>query len=92
MQEAKDSSAIENIITTHDDLYKTIIFEEMYANPASKEVRNYALVLTHGFELVRKNKFLSSNHILKIQEILEQNDAGYRKQTGTTLINLATDE
>lgn len=28
LQEAKDSSAIENIITTHDELYKQFIFDK----------------------------------------------------------------
>lgn len=92
LQEAKDSSAIENIITTHDELYKAMLFEELYINAASKEVSNYVEALKHGFELVRNNKFLSGNHILEIQKILEQNDAGYRKLPGTSLINQTTGE
>jgi Fic family protein len=92
LQEAKDSSAIENIITTHDELYKAMLFEELYINAASKEVSNYVEALKHGFQLVRNNKFLSSNHILEIQKILEQNDAGYRKLPGTSLVNQATGE
>lgn len=90
LQEAKDSSAIENIITTHDELYKALLFEDMQSDAAVKEVSNYSEALKHGFQLVRKNKFLSSNHILEIQDILEKNDAGYRKLPGTALINQAT--
>jgi len=92
LQEAKDSSAIENIITSHDQLYKALLFEKIFANAATKEVSNYAEALKHGFQLVRDNKFLSSNHILEIQKILEQNDAGYRKLPGTALINQTTGE
>jgi Fic family protein len=92
LQEAKDSSAIENIITTHDELYKAMLFEELYTNAATKEVSNYVEALKHAFQLVRNNKFLSSNHIIEIQKILEQNDAGYRKLPGTSLINQSTGE
>jgi Fic family protein len=92
LQEAKDSSAIENIITTHDELYKAQLFEELLTNASAKEVNNYAEALKHGFELVRRNKILSTNHIIEIQNILEQNDAGFRKLPGTALVNQATGE
>ena len=42
LQEAKDSSEVENIITTQDDLYKAGLFNE-YLNPAAKEVQDYAV-------------------------------------------------
>jgi len=92
LQEAKDSSAIENIITTHDELYKAQLFEELVTNASAKEVNNYAEALKHGFNLVRHNKILTTNHIIEIQQILEQNDAGFRKVPGTELVNQATGE
>ena len=92
LQEAKDSSAIENIITTQDELYKAMLFEEFFTNAAAKEVGNYVEALKHGFQQVRNYKFLSSNHILEIQKILEKNDAGYRRLPGTSLINQRTGE
>jgi Fic family protein len=90
LQEAKDSSAIENIITTHDEMYKAQLFEEMFVSASAKEVSRYADALIQGFELVRKNKLLTENFILEIQKILEQNDAGYRRLPGTSLINEKT--
>jgi len=92
LQEAKDSSAIENIITTHDELYKALLFENLFSNASAKEVSRYADALKHGFFLVRKQKIITQNHILTIQRILEQNDAGYRKLPGTALINEVTGE
>ncbi len=53
LQEARDSSAIENIITTHDELYKAELFEDFFKNAAAKEVSRYADALKTGFELVR---------------------------------------
>lgn len=86
LQEAKASSEIENIVTTHDDLYKENIFIET-KNPASKEVINYAQSLKKGFEIVRNEKLLLNKHLIEIQQILEQNNAGFRKQAGTKLVN-----
>ena len=40
INEAKDSSEIENIVTTHDELFKTMS-RENYASPSAKEVVNY---------------------------------------------------
>jgi Fic family protein len=87
LQEAKDSSAIENIITTHDDLYKAELFNDTFTDPAAKEVSRYANALKLGFNLVEKNQILTINHILEIQRVLEQNDAGFRKIPGTVLLN-----
>lgn len=92
LQEAKDSSAIENIITTHDELYKAQLFGEMFKTASVKEVSNYAKALKHGFSLVQKQKILTENHILEIQKILERNDAGFRKVPGTALVNQSTGE
>ena len=51
MQEAKDSSAIENIVTTHDELFKDDAFPELAANAAAKEVLRYRQALhQHGIK------------------------------------------
>ncbi len=90
LQEAKDSSAVENIITTQDELYKATLFEEYQNNPASKEVQDYAVALRQGFARIRKQGLIRLNDILKIQATLEKNRAGLRKVPGTGLKNLAT--
>jgi Fic family protein len=90
--EAKDSSAIENIITTHDDLYKESLFEKIVLNPAAKEVQNYARALVLGFEKIKKQNIFTNNFILDIQAEIVKNNAGYRKLPGTSLINDATGE
>jgi len=92
LQEAKDSSAVENIITTHDDLFKAELFTNLIANPATKEVQRYASALKKGFAMVRKQRILTLRHILAIQEELEQNQAGFRRLPGTVLKNQQTGE
>ncbi|TVP48411.1 MAG: Fic family protein [Mongoliibacter sp.] len=91
-QEAKDSSEIENIVTTHDELYKSTLEIDKNVSPETKEVRNYVAALKRGFDLVRKHHLLTCNHILEIQEILEENNAGFRRLPGTTLKNDRTGE
>src|SRR3954470_23717812 len=66
LQEAKDSSAIENIVTTHDELFRDAAFPEDASSPATKEVAHYSLALNIGFEDVRKSGLLTNKHILKI--------------------------
>lgn len=85
LQEAKDSSAIENIVTTHDELFRDATFPDEAANPAVKEVAHYREALRAGFESVLKDGLLTNNHILQIQAELEQNQAGFRKLPGTAL-------
>ena len=92
LQEAKDSSAIENIITTHDDLYKSELNLDSFKSLNAKEVQNYISALKKGFELINKTKLLTNKTILQIQEVLEDNKAGFRKLPGTALKNAATGE
>ncbi len=58
LQEAKESSAIENIITTHDELYKAQLFEAYFNNASAKEVSRYAETLKEGFAEVRTRKVI----------------------------------
>ena len=92
LQEAKDSSEIESIITTHDELYRAGLFVRDEVSPQAKEVKYYAEALTTGFELLRRGDLLTINNICAIQRILERNEAGLRTQAGTTLKNSATGE
>jgi len=85
LQEAKDSSEIENIVTTHDELFKDDVHPEAFANPAAKEVLRYRQALRVGFELMRGSGLLTCNHIIQIQGELERNNAGFRKLPGTAL-------
>lgn len=92
LQEAKDSSAIENIITTHDELFQSDFMAYEFKSLAAKEVYNYSKALQSGFMKVRKNGLLINSYILEIQSQLEENKAGYRKVPGTSLKNDQTGE
>ena len=87
LQEAKDSSEVENIVTTQDDLYRAAAtsLSNFAVNAATKEVLNYREALEHGFYLVKKKGILTSSIIKEIQKILEHNSAGFRSVPGTSL-------
>ena len=91
LQEAKDSSEIENIITTHDELYQSSL-DISNISHATKEVQSYSRALLKGFDLVKETSLLLTRHIVDIQQELEGNVAGIRKQSGTVLKNQATGE
>lgn len=87
LQEAKDSSAIENIITTHDDLYLSDSVAQHFVSIAAKEVHNYATALRYGYKQVKAHGLLTNAHVLHIQATIEENSAGFRKLPGTALKN-----
>jgi len=91
LQEAKDSSEIENIVTTHDELYRADVGTATTTHQA-KEVQRYKKALYKGFALVKENGLLLKKHIVEIQQVLEDNDAGIRSQSGTMLKNDKTGE
>ena len=91
LQEAKDSSAIENIITTHDELYKSGLQIDCRSVEA-KEVQNYISALKRGYELISKDGILTTRMILQIQEVLENNKAGFRKLPGSSLKDASSGE
>ena len=86
LQEAKDSSAIENIITTNDELFKEGLFPEYETNVEAKEVKNYVSALKAGYSLISKHNLLTNNTIIAIQSILEKN-TGFRTLPGTYIKN-----
>lgn len=55
VQEAKDSSTIENIITTHDDLYKSELNLHAIKSIDVKEIQNYIEVIKYGYTLIFQN-------------------------------------
>lgn len=88
LQEAKDSSEVENIVTTQDDLYKADLdLKGSIIKAAEKEVMNYRNALITGYKQVKEHRIITLNTIKEIQRNLENNDAGFRRVPGTSLKN-----
>jgi len=85
--EARASSEIENIITTQDKLYQALSAKGIQVDNATKEVLRYREALLTGYAFIQKKGFISTNAILQIKKVLEENNAGIRKLPGTALRN-----
>ena len=91
INEAKCSSAIENIVTTHDSIYK-VLTESGFKDEAAKEVVDYRRAIWRGYEIIKEKGFISTNVLVELQGMIERNNAGIRKNPGTNLINSKTGE
>ena len=91
INEAKDSSAIENIVTTHDSIYK-VLTESGFKEEAAKEVVDYRSAIWRGYEIIKEKGFISTNVLVELQSMIEPNKTGIRKTPGTNLVNSKTGE
>jgi len=86
LQEAKDSSEVENIITTQDELFRGDVQDAEFPSLAAKEVHGHASALKLGFARIRAQKFIRMEDVLAIQStLLEGKRAGLRTMPGTVL-------
>jgi Fic family protein len=92
LQESRESSAIENIVTTQDELYKAATEMET-ATTAAKEVLNYREALYAGLASMQSHQhLLLTNTFITIVQTIRQNQAGIRTIPGTTLKNAINGE
>jgi Fic family protein len=90
LKEARASSEIENVITTQDKLYQALSAKGDQIDTSTKEVLRYREAMLFGFRTIQKKYILTINTIIEIQQILEENNAGIRKLSGTALRNSVT--
>jgi Fic family protein len=88
--EAKDSSEIENIVTTTDKLFKHAQ-EDKDADPATKEALRYRTALYQGY-LQLKKKPLCTATAIEICSTLKHTEMQIRKVPGTIIGNQVTGE
>jgi len=86
LQESKDSSAIENIVTTYDELYRAFTASAI-TSEATKEVISYRKALLTGYYSVKEKGFINTNLLISIQKEIEPTKPGIRKLPGTVLKN-----
>ena len=87
LQEAKASSEIENILTTNDDLYQSIVADRRFENTATKEVISYKEALRIGLEKLASKPFITTNLCIEIVQCIKKNTSGIRTTPGTKLSN-----
>ena len=86
--EAKDSSEIENIVTTADKLFQ-FADEDSLADPSTKEALRYRTALNSGYRAL-STRPLCSNTTVEICSTIKGTQMGVRKVPGTTLANSIT--
>lgn len=91
LREAKDSSAIENIVTTNDKLFRFANIDLEHADPATREILRYRTALRNGFENL-KERPLTTQTAITICRTIRNYDLDVRCLPGTTLENKATGE
>jgi len=87
LQESKESNAIENIVTTQDELYKATLMGEAIKNQAAKEVLQYREAIYWGIEELQKNNLITTNLLVGLMQRLRGSSEGIRKNSGTKLGN-----
>jgi Fic family protein len=92
LQEAKASSEIENIITTHDALFRAFSANTSQIDPATKEVLRYREALWEGFNGLEDRPLLTTNLFIRIVQTIRANKAGIRNTPGTKVANAVTGE
>jgi Fic family protein len=89
LREAKDSSAIENIVTTNDKLFQFANTDAEGADPATKETLRYRSALMRGFDDIRERP-LTTRTATAICRVIKNTDIDIRRTPGTTLRNQTT--
>ena len=78
LQEAKISSAIENIFTTDDELYKAYSDQNTETTGTSKEVLRYREALWSGYNYLKKSNKFNQDYFLKVFQEIKQTTDGIR--------------
>jgi Fic family protein len=92
LQESRDSSAIENIVTTQDELYRAAT-DEQATNEAAKEVLGYREALYAGLDRLRSHEnLITANMLIDVVQIINQNKSGIRRTPGVVLKSSVTGE
>jgi Fic family protein len=89
LREAKDSSAIENIVTTNDKLFQFANTDGEGADPATKETLRYRRALMSGFDDIHERP-LTTRTATTICRVIKNTDIDIRRTPGTTLRNQNT--
>ncbi len=86
LQEAKDSSEIENVVTTNDRLFEAFAAGGSRYDPQTKEVLRYREALWKGFNAL-SDRSLSAGLFVEIMQTIKQSDVGIRAEDGTVIAN-----
>ena len=87
LREAKASSAIENIFTTDDELYRSLTYQEDdYLEGAAKEILHYREALWKGHQGIVRDKRMSIGTLIDIYREVKRTGDGIRPYQAEVVI------
>ena len=87
LREAKASSAIENIFTTDDELYRSLSYQESdYLDGPAKEILHYREALWKGFQDISREGELTVDALIDIYRDVKRTRDGIRPYQAETVI------
>lgn len=88
LQEAQSSTAIENIFTTEDELYKAVSESknEEQVNVATKEVLNYREALWSGYNSLKTENELTEQTIISVFQKIKNTTQTFRSSQSQVVI------
>jgi len=94
LREAKTSTAIENIFTTDDELYRAISSQirEDHASSSAKEVLRYREALWGGYQLIKAEDRLTEKVLLQVFQKTKNSTQGFRPPQSLTVIRRGNSE
>ncbi|HBC87490.1 MAG TPA: addiction module protein [Lentisphaeria bacterium] len=92
LQEAKDSSEIENVFTTSDNLFRAFSASMKNTDPATKEVLSYREALWAAHTELQETKKFTTALFIKIAQQLKESDTAIRNEPGTKVQSRKTGE
>ena len=94
LQEAQSSTAIENIFTTEDELYKAVSdsVKELNTNPSTKEVLRYREALWGGFHLLKEKELIDLDVIVSVYQEIKNTKQGVRPPQSQVVIKRGQSE
>lgn len=94
LQEAQSSTAIENIFTSADELYKAVsdTVKEEHANAATKEVLRYREALWGGYKTLNEKKTFDLSIAISVFQQIKNTKQGIRSPQSQTVIRRGQSE
>lgn len=92
LKEAKESSEIENIVTTNDELYQALTADQIISNQNTREVLHYIDSLWKGMKLMEKTKSITTRTFIILVNTIKENTEGIRSLPGCQIVNKTTKE
>lgn len=87
LREAKASSAIENIFTTDDELYKSLSYQEdEYPEGSAKEILHYREALWRGYRDIVSDKTMTLETIIDVYRQIKRSSDGIRPYLAEVVI------